>query len=206
MVWSVLLLLCLVDAAEGVGPLPRPTLQQAAYMETGFSMFVHFGVNTFTHNAEHNCVKRGEKCVPASVFNPTALDTDNWAETAVAMGAYAMCLTAKHEGNKQFSIPKKTPLLIAVAEFSPGGFALWPSKHTNYSVLASPRPVDVVDAFVKSCHKFNLQPCFYESPVEDGFSMNAITAPDANAFVSQQLAFYDELLGGQYGHIERLWG
>jgi hypothetical protein len=50
-----------------------------------------------------------------------------------------------------------------------------------------------------------LQPCFYESPVENGFAMNQPTVPDADAFVDQQIAFYDELLGGRYGHIERLW-
>lgn len=69
-------------------------------MQTGFSMFVHFGINTFTPNSEHNCVKTGDACVPASTFNPTAIDTDQWAQTAVAMGAYAMCLTAKHEGGQ----------------------------------------------------------------------------------------------------------
>jgi alpha-L-fucosidase len=153
-------------------------------METGFSMFVHYGVNTYTPASEHNCVKRGETCVDAKVFHPTALDTDQWAQTAVDMGAYAMCLTAKHEG----------------------GFALWPSKRTNYSVLASPARVDVVAAFVKSCRKFKLQPCFYESPVENGYAMNSgASPPDADAFIDQELAFYDELLGGTYGHIERVW-
>jgi alpha-L-fucosidase len=166
--------------------LPKPTPQQDLYMDTGFSMFVHYGVNTYTNSpaTEHNCVKRGEPCLPASLFHPTGLDTDQWAQTAVDMGAYAMCLTAKHEG----------------------GFALWPSNHTNYSILASPVPtLDVVDSFVESCRKYGLQPCFYESPVENGFAMNQPTVPDADAFVDQQIAFYDELLGGRYGHIERLW-
>ena len=83
---------------------PLPTPQQAIYMDTAFSMFVHFGVNTFTADVEHNCdPKRG--CVPAKAFAPDRLDTDQWARTAKAMGAYAMCLTAKHEGGYEYSTP-----------------------------------------------------------------------------------------------------
>ena len=53
---------------------------------------------------------------PASTFNPTALDTDQWARTALGLGAKQVCLTVHHSG----------------------GFALWPTKATNYSILASP--------------------------------------------------------------------
>jgi alpha-L-fucosidase len=101
------------------------------------------------------------------------------------MGAYAMCFTAKHEG----------------------GFALWPSKASNYSVAQSSVPtLDVVGEFVQSCRKFGLQPCFYESPVENGHLMLQKPTPTTEQFVQQELTMYDELLGGsQYGHIERIW-
>ena len=161
-------------------PAPLPTPQQSAYMDTGFSMFVHFGLNTFTTSTEHN-----DGSIPAKAFAPTRLDTDQWAATAKAMGAYAMCFTAKHEG----------------------GFALWPSKASNYSVAQSSVPtLDVVGEFVKSCRKFGLQPCFYESPVENGHLMLQKPTPTTEQFVQQELTMYDELLGGsQYGHIERIW-
>jgi hypothetical protein len=144
-------------AATSTAPRPLPTAQQAVYMEAGFSMFVHFGLNTFTPKTEHN-----PGTIPATIFAPDRLDTDQWARTAKAMGAYAMCLTAKHEG----------------------GFALWPTAHSNYSVAHSQVPhLDVVALFVRSCRKFGLQPCFYESPVENGFSMQHKPPPSTAEFV-----------------------
>eukprot|EP00660_Eupelagonema_oceanica_P002040 gene2040-4239_t len=59
-----------------------------------------------------------------------------------------------------------------------GGFALWPSKHTNYSVLASPVPRDIVQAFVASCHRHGIEPCFYMSPVENGHAMRLPSPPN----------------------------
>lgn len=182
MVLQLLLPLAALVASQAVAMAlpPLPTPQQSAYMDNGFSMFVHFGVNTFTKSVEHN-----DGSIPAKAFAPTRLDTDQWAATAKAMGAYAMCLTAKHEG----------------------GFALWPSKASNYTVVQSSVPtLDVVGEFVESCRKFGLQPCFYESPVENGHLMLQRPLPTTEQFVQQELAMYDELLGGsQYGHIERIW-
>ena len=50
------------------------------------------------------------------LFNPTALDPEQWVLAAKALGVQEICLTAQHEG----------------------GFALWPSNWTNYSVASSP--------------------------------------------------------------------
>ena len=69
-------------------------------------------MNTFT-GQEHG---PGGSKQPASKFTaPATTSTDQWVETAVAFGAKEICLTAAHEG----------------------GFALWPSNYTNYSVASS---------------------------------------------------------------------
>ena len=46
---------------------------------------------------EHNCVSPKQKCLPASLFNPSNLSTDQWARTARDFGAGEICLTAHHE-------------------------------------------------------------------------------------------------------------
>ena len=65
-----------------------------------------------------------------------------WLETAVAMGAKQVCLTAHHTG----------------------GFALWQTNQTDYGVRQSPwkgGKGDIVQEFVDSCHQFDISPCLY---------------------------------------------
>ena len=96
---------------------------------------MHFGIPTFWDPPEdflytgnptyHDCTttdidhsnqtKGYYPCLNPDVFNPTDLDVDDWMASTVALGAREVCLTAHHEG----------------------GFALWPSNYTNYSVAAS---------------------------------------------------------------------
>ena len=160
-----------------------PSHAQLEQLENGLSLFVHFNINPW-HNYEHNCVREHgwlRKCIPASVFNPPVVDTDQWALAAVAMGAGEMCLTAHHEG----------------------GFCLWDTKHSNYSVMHSPYGRDVVDRFVVSCRKFGLRPCFYMGPNSNGWLTHHQRVP-TSVFVHQQLGMTSELLSN-YGTISRLW-
>ena len=96
---------------------------------------MHFGLPTFwdppadflhTKNPTyHDCtttsIDRGNQtrgsypCLRPDLFSPTDLDADDWMRHATAMGMKEICLTAHHEG----------------------GFALWPSNYTEYSVAAS---------------------------------------------------------------------
>lgn len=93
-----------------------PSAPQLQMMDTGLAQFMHFSVDTWS-NIEHNCVPVGtSKCLPATLFNPSNLSTDQWVEAAVAMGAGEICLTAHHEG----------------------GFCLWDTEYSNYSVMNSP--------------------------------------------------------------------
>ena len=89
--------------------LPPPSSEQLHYLESDLTMFMHFSVCTFNDGCDggqQNCGYGGKSVpYPASTFNPTSLDTDQWARVAVDLGARQVCLTVHHSG----------------------GFALWPS-------------------------------------------------------------------------------
>eukprot|EP01043_Picozoa_sp_COSAG02_P015421 COSAG02_NODE_658_length_18775_cov_3.825712_10_plen_560_part_00 len=154
-------------------------------MENGLAQFMHFSVDTFG-SIEHNCVPvNTSKCLPASTFNPGAtLDTDQWVEAAVAMGAGEICLTAHHEG----------------------GFCLWDTRYSNYSVMNSPYGKDVVAQFVRSCTKYDVKPCFYMGPNANGYLMQEHI--DGPTYVKMQLGMLRELLtkyGNGTDYVSRLW-
>eukprot|EP00928_Gymnodinium_smaydae_P044665 TRINITY_DN29797_c0_g1_i1.p1 TRINITY_DN29797_c0_g1~~TRINITY_DN29797_c0_g1_i1.p1 ORF type:complete len:476 (+),score=48.44 TRINITY_DN29797_c0_g1_i1:37-1464(+) len=164
------------------GAVPVPSRNQLRFMEDiGLSQFMHFSVNPWS-SIEHNCVGDSPKCIPASVFKPTNLSTDQWVQTAVAFGAKEICLTAHHEG----------------------GFALWDTAFTNYSVMHSPYGKDVVADFVQSCKKFNIQPCYYMGPNANGWLSNHLKV-SAKEFIRLQLGMLEELLTKYELPPSRLW-
>jgi len=79
------------------GSPARPTTEQLAYQKNDVSMFMHFSMCTFAPSGgcEQDTACRSN---PPSLFNPTALNTTQWMETAVALGAKEICLTAHHTG------------------------------------------------------------------------------------------------------------
>ena len=115
--------------------VPLPNARQLDAMAVELGQFMHFGIPTFWDPPEdflytgnptyHDCTttdidhsnqtKDYYPCLNPDVFNPTDLDADDWMAATVALGAREVCLTAHHEG----------------------GFALWPSNFTKYSVAAS---------------------------------------------------------------------
>jgi alpha-L-fucosidase len=152
-----------------------PTRQQLAWQEAELSMFLHFGVNTFTDR------EWGEGSEDPNRFRPGALDPRQWAETAKAAGFKYVILTAKHHD----------------------GFCLWPSRYTEHSVKNSPwreGKGDVVGEFTRACHEARLKVGLYLSPW-DRHEPCYGDSPAYNRYFTHQLS---ELLT-QYGEIAEVW-
>jgi alpha-L-fucosidase len=69
---------------------PKPTPQQLAWQEAELSMFLHFGMNTFTDR------EWGEGNEDPKWFNPSQLDAEQWVQVAKECGFKYLILTAKH--------------------------------------------------------------------------------------------------------------
>jgi alpha-L-fucosidase len=165
--------------------LPSPTPEQLHYLESELTMFMHFSVCTFNDGCDggqQNCGYQGKNIpYPASTFNPTDVNTDQWAQVALNLNAKQVCLTVHHSG----------------------GFALWPTNASDYSIKASPFGLtgrDIVAEFVNSMRNVNIEPCFY-------IVLNMDCAEANNTverYVDIQRNMLTELLTG-YGPITRLW-
>lgn len=134
--------------ASAVGRAPHalalPTADQIAWQNLEFGMFVHFAPNTW-QNSEYD-----KLTTPLSEIDPKELNTDQWAETAVSLGAKYVVFTAKHAG----------------------GFCMWQTDTTNYSIKNTPWKHghgDVVADISASCRKYGLKFGVYVSPRDDHF-------------------------------------
>jgi len=95
--------------AEKAGKvLPRPN--QSAWMRLEQTYFIHFGPNTFRG------VEWGNGHEDPAIFNPTALDADQWVRTIKEAGGNMVILVVKHHD----------------------GMSLWPTRYSGHSVAASP--------------------------------------------------------------------
>ncbi|MBQ8689038.1 MAG: alpha-L-fucosidase [Clostridia bacterium] len=154
------------------GKTPNP--RQLAHMKMEKKAFIHFGVNTFTGK------EWGLGDEIESLFNPTELDTHQWARVARDAGCKIVILTAKHHD----------------------GFCLWPSAYTEHTVAKSPYKNgrgDVVREFADACREYGLLVGIYISPWDR--SVKEWGTPDYNTFYNNQLT---ELLTN-YGRIDEVW-
>ena len=141
-------------------------------MET--NAFVHFTTNTFT-GREWGNGDESEK-----VFNPTAVDANQWAQTLKETGFKTMILTCKHHD----------------------GFCLWPSKYTEHSVKNSPYKNgkgDIVREASDACKKYGLKFGVYLSPWDRNQAIYG--KPEYITYYRNQL----KELFTQYGPIVEMW-
>jgi alpha-L-fucosidase len=125
------------DEPESYGPVP--TQNQLDWHEVEYYGLVCFSLNTYT-GEEWGYGDRSPQ-----LFDPSDLDTDQWARVAKESGMKGLILVAKHHN----------------------GFCLWPSKTTKYTVAASPwkdGKGDVLGDLSKSCKKYGLKLGVYVSP------------------------------------------
>lgn len=118
---------------------PLPTKEQMRWHEMETNAFVHFTTNTFTG------LEWGYGDERESIFNPTALDTRQWAKILKETGFKTLILTTKHHD----------------------GFCLWPSKYTEHSIKNSPYKKgkgDLVKETAEAAKKYGLKFGVYLSP------------------------------------------
>jgi len=158
------------NAAEKLAALPSE--RQIRHAENEMYAFFHFGINTFTGSEWGNGKEN------PTIFNPTALDTDQWIKTIADAGFTGAILTAKHHD----------------------GFCLWPSEYTDFSVKSSGSQTNVVKAFAESCKNYGVKFGFYLSP----WDQNAPSYGKSEAYNDYYVSQLTELLTN-YGEVFEVW-
>ncbi len=153
---------------------PIPTPQQLEWQRDELYLFIHFGINTFTGD------EWGDGTASPKVFNPPSVDVDQWVRIAKEGGFKGVILTAKHHE----------------------GFALWPTKQSDYSIQQSPWEKgqgDVVKLLAEACRKAGIKFGLYLSPW-DRYEPTYGTPAYHDFFVAQ----LTELLT-DYGPVFEVW-
>ena len=136
----IVLLLCSCNRVSEPAPFGAvPSKAQVEWQKMEYTMFVHFGPNTFT-GAEW-----GSGQEKAEIFNPKELDCRQWASIAKAAGMKGIILTAKHHD----------------------GFCLWPNPVSSHTVAQSPWREgrgDVLKELSEACCDYDLKFGIYISP------------------------------------------
>lgn len=141
---------------------------QRRFLNTRMGMFIHFNMATFQDREWGD--PRGE----VTDFQPTALDTDQWAAAAKSANMGYGCLTTKHHD----------------------GFPIWPTK-----TVPDHASVDVVRAYVDSFRKAGLQVGLYYSILDLRHDIRHFNVTEEKVrMIEAQLT---ELLTG-YGPIDFL--
>ncbi|KAI0312091.1 alpha-L-fucosidase [Amylostereum chailletii] len=91
--------------------------------------------------ATYQDLQWGDDRQPTTIFNPTHLDTDQWADAAIAANMKGAFLTTKHHD----------------------GFCIWPTKTGTPSVLHTPSKLDIVGSYAKSFRSRGLKVGLYYS-------------------------------------------
>lgn len=127
------------DSVAKIAARVCPSERQAAWQELEFTVFFHFGINTFAG------LEWGKKETKPAIFNPTELNARQWIRTAKEAGAKLVILVAKHHD----------------------GFCNWPSKFTDYSVKNTSwrnGNGDLVKEVSDACREYGMKLGIYVSP------------------------------------------
>lgn len=129
-----------------------------------------------------------------NIFNPTALDTDQWVQAAKAAGCKFAILTATHET----------------------GFGLWQSDVNPYCLKAvkwREGKGDIVRDFVNSCRKYDIQPGIYIGIRWNSiYGIHNFKAQGSGEFAANRQAWYKQLcekmveeICTRYGDLFMIW-
>ncbi|MCX5758540.1 MAG: alpha-L-fucosidase, partial [Candidatus Hydrogenedentes bacterium] len=157
--------------------------QLEAWEKLGYGMFIHYGMSTYVQN------ELPDGKAPATAYAPDKLDVAQWISVARDAGMKYAVLTTKHVA----------------------GHCLWPTKHTDYSVVNSGDKTDVVERFVTACRDKGVLPGFYYCSWDNHNRFGSRTWSDGgepffttSLYQTFQTAQITELLT-QYGPIAEMW-
>jgi alpha-L-fucosidase len=163
--------------------LALPSAEQIAWQDMELGMFVHFAPNTWQN------VESDNLSTPLAEIDPKELNTDQWAETALALGAKYIVFVAKHQG----------------------GFCMWQTNTTDYSIKNTPwknGKGDVLRDVEQSCRKYGLKLGVYVCPRDDHFGATTGGICKTPQLQKQYDALYREQLTevfSRYGKLVELW-
>ena len=183
MAWSVLPATGML-LTHGVGAeLARPSPEQAVWQDCEIGMFIHFAPNTWTDR------EGDDLTLPLEKMNPSELDTEQWVAAAEALGAQYIVFVAKHVG----------------------GFCMWQTETTDYSVKSIPwrgGKGDVLADLAKSCQKRGMKLGVYLSPCDRKHGANVGgRCKDKEAQDRYRLMYRQQLTEvlTRYGEMFEVW-
>lgn len=169
-----------IAAPKPVGPVP--SANQLRWQAMEYYAFIHFSTNTFTDQEWGYGAPEDAK-----LFNPTALDCDQWARVCKESGMKGIIITAKHHS----------------------GFCLWPTETTDYSIKNSPwkdGKGDIIGDLAKACKKYGLKLGIYISPWDRYEASYGILDADGTApYVKNVFRKQIEECLTRYGDIFEIW-
>jgi len=172
--WVLTVLCAIFSSAQNFTDV-KPSPQQVAWQDLEIGAIIHFGPNTFMDR------EWGDGTADPSVFNPSAVDPEQWMRAAKTAGIKYVVFVAKHHD----------------------GFCLWPTEQTQYSVKSSPWKAghgDLVGEVAAAAHKYGLKFGVYLSPWD-----RHEPAYKDNAFYDRYyLALLNELVT-RYGELTEFW-
>ncbi|MGP6146493.1 alpha-L-fucosidase [Jeotgalibaca sp. A122] len=162
--------------------VPLPSSAQLAYHEEELAAFIHFGMNTFYER------EWGDGMEDPAIFNPKALDADQWIKILKETGFKRVILVVKHHD----------------------GFVLYPSKYTDYTVALSPwrdGEGDLLLEVSKAVTKYDMGLGIYLSPWDVHDERYTVVHQDAyNAYYLDQLKeILENPAYGNNGRFVEIW-
>ncbi len=194
--WTVCTTVGSAQPASMAGSSPQPDARMAWWLDARFGMFVHWDMSSLA-GTEISWSRKATKpldifgdpagYVPDPVydnlykrFNPQRFDARAWVRLAQDAGMRYIVFTAKHHG----------------------GFCMWDTKLTDYSIMHTPFKRDVVKELVDACHDAGMRIGLYYSPRDWHHPDYGIG--DNRKYVDYMNGQIRELLSN-YGRIDVIW-
>lgn len=173
---------------------PVPTADQVRWHEAELGVVFHYDLHVFDHVRYSQSANRIVPVADYNIFNPTALNTDQWVLTAKQAGARFAVLTVTHET----------------------GFALYQSDVNPYCMKAlkwKDGKGDIVRDFVNSCRKYGIMPGIYVGIRWNSlYGIHNFKAEGEGEFARNRQLWYKRLcekmveeLCTRYGELFMIW-